>query len=355
MTRPARTEAPFGSVVAPAQDTQLRKRTRSVGLVAGVVVGLAAGRALAETPPLHFQHPPAGVVAAHTIGEGRVAIGYAYQRTRYEQMRDERDRISATEVLATTSYESAPRRVEVERHDLSLMVAPIDRITLMANLPIIRKSMDNETRTGSFATHASGVGDLEVTGIARFMKRGAQETFVSLGVAVPTGSIRERGNTPLGRQRLPYPMQLGAGVWSLNPGLSYRGQRERLSWGGQALSRIYLGKNDLKYRPGDHYRVTAWVGGRWTDFMVTSFRAEWQHWGNVEGRDRALDLNSTPVANPMEQKGERLDLGEGIDLHWPGIEGKALEFEVTLPMWEQLDGPQPSFDWRIRAGLRWAL
>jgi len=101
--------------------------------------------------------------------------------------------------------------------------------------------------------------------------------------------------------------------------------------------------------------VMAWLGGDWTSFLRTSLRVQWQHWGNIKGRDPALDPAATPVADPMEQKGERVDLGVGVDLHWPGLSGRALEFEASFPVYERLDGPQPSFDWSLRAGLRWAF
>ena len=319
------------------------------------VSSFASGRASAEAPRVSLPDPPAGVVGADLLEQGEFAIDYAFEWTRYEHLRDERQRISATGVLLTSSYQSAPSRVDVERHDLTLRYAPLERVTVSANLPILRKSMDNQTASGHFTTRSSGVGDLRLMAVARFMQRDLQETFVSLGIGTPTGSIRARDDTPAGRQRLPYPMQLGAGVWSFEPGLSYRGRSQNLSWGGQAVSTLYVGENDLGYRLGDRYRVMAWLGGDWTSFLRTSLRVQWQHWGNIKGRDPALDPAATPVADPMEQKGERVDLGVGVDLHWPGLSGRALEFEASFPVYERLDGPQPSFDWSLRAGLRWAF
>ena len=327
---------------------------QSIHALVGVVL-LASGGAAAEPDRISLPDPPAGVEGADLLEQGDFAIEYAFEWTRFENLRDERRAVSATEVLLTTPYQSAPSRVDIEQHDLTLRYAPLERVTVSATLPILRKSMDNLAAGGSFTTRSSGVGDLQFLAVARFMERGQQQTFVSLGLGAPTGAIRERDDTPAGRQRLPYPMQLGAGVWSFEPGLSYRGRAQKLSWGGQAVSTLYVGENDNHYRPGDRYRVMAWLAGDWTSFLRTSLRAQWQHWGNVKGRDPALDPIATPVADPMEQKGERVDLGVGLDLHWPGLSGRALEFEASFPVYERLDGPQPSFDWRLRAGLRWAF
>ena len=324
---------------------------RVLGLLASFIGGGAAAEPN-RVPPAAL---PSDVTGALMLAPGQFAVRYAYQRTRYEQMRDGRDPVSAAEVLTRTGYQSAPARVDVERNDVSVWYSPVDRVTLIARLPILEKSMLNQTRTGGFKTRSSGVGDLDMTAVARFMKHGDQQSFVSLGLGAPTGSIRARGNTPSGRERLPYPMQLGAGVWSLRPVLSYRGEAEGLAWGGQAASRVYLGDNALGYRPGNHYRLMGWLAGRWTNLLTTSLQMEWQHWGNIKGRDRGLDVESTPVADPMEQKGERLDMSLGVVVGRPKRSGPALEFEATLPLWERLDGPQPSFDWRLQVGLRWAL
>lgn len=328
---------------------------RALGLWAGVAVAVSAGAEETAPEPFHPQHPPAGVSAAHTIHAGHIALGYAYQNTRYDQLRNRRERISAPELIATTGYTSAPSRAEMERHDIALMYAPLERVTLMATLPILVKEMRNQTATGVFTTRASGVGDLKLTAIARFMKRDFERTFVDLELGAPTGSIRASDDTPFGRERLPYPMQLGTGVWHLAPGLSYQGQIWRYTWGGQARTLFRFGKNDLGYRPGNDYRVTGWLGRQWIDGLATSVRLEWQRWENIQGADPQLDPDSTPIADPMAQKGERVDVGFGLDLRFPSLGSQTFEVEATIPVWEWLDGPQPSFDWRVRAGWRWAL
>jgi hypothetical protein len=328
---------------------------RALGVCVWVLVAVSAGAEETAPETFHPQHPPAGVSAAHTIHAGKFAAGYAYQYSRFDELRNRRDRTRATALLATTGYTSAPSRVEVERHDVALMYAPHERVTLMATLPILRKEMVNESAAGAFTTRASGIGDLTLTAIGRFMTRDFEQTFVHLTLGTPTGSIRKSDNTPFGRERLPYPMQLGSGVWHLEPGLSYQGQRWRYTWGGQARTLFRMGKNDVGYRPGNEYRITGWLGRQWLDGLATSLRLEWQRWENTRGADPRLDPDSTPVADPLAQKGVRLDVGFGLDVRLPFLKSQRFEVEATLPIWEWLDGPQPSFDWRVRAGWRWAI
>jgi hypothetical protein len=329
----------------------------AVVLLGLVLVASASGADEAEAPPaLNAQHPPIGVAAGHVLHAGRFAVGYAYETSRFDELRDGRDRQSATSVLAASGYASAPSAFEVERHDVALMYAPHERVTLMASLPFYRKEMHNETAGGHFTTRSSGVGDLDLTVITRFMRRGdVERTFFHLELGAPTGSIREKDTTPAGRERLPYRMQLGSGVWHLAPGLTYQGHLWRYTWGGQATTLFRMGRNDLGYRPGHEYRVTGWLGRQWLDGLATSLRLEWQRWGNVRGEDPRLDPDATPVNDPMLQKGERLDFGMGLDVRLPFLDSQSLQVEATIPVWEWLDGPQPSFDWRVRAGWRWAL
>ena len=226
---------------------------------------------------------------------------------------------------------------------------------MMASLPFYRKEMRNKYAGGTFKTTSSGVGDLTLTSIARFMRREYEETFVHLELGAPTGSVTESDQTPFGRVRLPYPMQLGSGVWHLETGLSYRGNFWRYTWGGQATTLFRMGKNDEGYRPGNLYRVTGWVGRQWLEDVSSSIRLEWRRWENVAGQDDLLDPSATPVNDPLQQLGERLDLGFGFDLGLPYLDSQTLELEATIPVWEWLDGPQPSFDWQVRAGLRWSI
>ena len=320
----------------------------------GVDGATDAGHASEET--FHALHPPIGIAAGHTLAGGSIAIGYAFYTERYDGLRAKTSDLSPSRFVARTGYTAAPTALDVERHEFQLMVAPSHRVTAMLTVPFVRKEMRSVTAGGAYVERSEGLGDITLTGIARFMERGDERLFFTTELGIPTGSISRRDDTsPAGDTRLPYPMQLGSGVWHLAPGLTYVGHTWKYTWGGQVTTLFRFGDNGAGYTPGNLYRVSGWIARRWIDLVSTSLRLEYARWGNTSGDDPRIDATFTPVGDPMRQRGERLDLVSGLDLHLPFAPHQSLAVEVGFPLAQDLDGPQPSFDWNLRAGWRWAF
>ncbi len=113
-----------------------------------------------------------------------------------------------------------------------------------------------------FTTGSKGVGDSRLTALYSLPAFGRQRFHVNLGLSFPTGDIDQRGDTPHGLDRkLLYPMQLGFGAFDLLPGLTYLGQSDRWSWGGQSIATLRLGENSNAYTLGNRFMVTGWGGG----------------------------------------------------------------------------------------------
>ena len=316
----------------------------------------------AETPSVvphetgHALHPPLGVPAGHTLKGGGIAIGYAYGIDRFEGLRSGTDKVSPARYVARTGYRSAPTNFEVERHEFAFMYAPNHRVTAMLEVPLIRKEMRSVTATSSYVSRAEGLGDVRITAIARFMERGRERLYFSAELGIPTGRISLRDDTsPNGDERLPYPMQIGAGVWHLKPGLTYLGYAGSTTWGGQVTTLFRLGDNGSGYTPGNHYEITTWIARRWHKALSTSLRLDYTSWTNTSGADPRIDSTLTPAADPMRRSGQRFDLVSGLDLHLPFVTNQSLAIEVAVPLLESLDGPQPSFDWGLKAGWRWSF
>jgi hypothetical protein len=321
-------------------------------------VAFAAEAAEAADAPEEFHplHPPIGVSAGHTLASGHVAIGYAYSTDRFKGLRSQARRLSPTRFIARSGYSSASTNFKIERHEFAFMYAPSHRVTAMLEVPYVKKEMRNVTAASSYVTRAEGLGDIKLTGIARFMENDKQRLYFSTELGIPTGQISKRDDTsPSGDERLPYPMQLGSGVWHLKPGLTYQGHSWRYTWGGQVMTLFRLGDNGSGYTPGNVYEVSGWVARRWHDLFSTSLRVRYKAWGNTSGTDPRIDSTFTPVAEPMRQRGERLDVISGLDVHLPFAPNQSLAIEVGVPVVEWLDGPQPSADWNLRVGWRWAF
>ena len=320
---------------------------------------LSASAASAEgaypQPPGGADRAPIGVVTSDTLDGGEWMLSYRYARTHRQGNRDGTRRLSLGEVLA--DFEVAPREMQVQEHVVTAMYAPHDRVTVMAVLPFLVLDMQNVSRAGgvprSFATHASGIGDIEVHGLVRFMKKERQKLNVALGLSIPSGSISVEDEVGGVKAELPYPMQLGTGTVALLAGSTYLGYHERLSWGCEWDTALQLGRNHKDYRWGSRWHATSWLAYSWGDWASTSLRFSFDRWNNVEGYDTALSGRpSSPTADPGRQAGTRLDLGPGLNFKLPILGDPRLAIEMLWPVYQSLDGPQLETDWTLILGLQ---
>jgi hypothetical protein len=173
-----------------------------------------------------------------------------------------------------------------------------------------------------------------------------------VGLSVPTGSINQRDDTPMGHQRLPYPMQLGSGTYDIVPGFTYTGVHHRWSWGFQFGATVHVHKNDNHYRLGDRYRTTTWASWHAADWISTSLRLSGEIWENINGRDPSLNTAVVPTADPDSRGGKRIDIGLGVSLFAPQdfLEGHRIAIEAARPVYQYLDGPQLETDWIVTVG-----
>ncbi len=114
-------------------------------------------------------------------------------------------------------------RMDMNMHMFGGMYAVNDALTIMVMLPYIELSMIHPGRMGSrFTTTSAGPGDVSFSGLLAIHSSEQHRLHVNIGFSAPTGAIDERDNTPPGNVILPYPMQTGAGSYSLLPGITYK-------------------------------------------------------------------------------------------------------------------------------------
>jgi hypothetical protein len=302
-------------------------------------------------------YAPIGVMGDHMHGAGQWMLSYRYGHMHMDGNRDGTSNMSPGDVLAQ-GFAVAPTDMDTDMHMFGLMFTPANWVTLMGTISYLEKSMDHVIGvTGErFTTKSNGPGDFRVMGLARALDSGPHHAHLNLGMSFPTGSIDEKDftPTPMGfrKMRLPYPMQLGSGTFDVILGATYTGEKEWLSWGGQALGAVRTGENDHDYRVGDRVGVTAWLARPWTSWLSTSFRTDWQWWGNYHGADPSLNPKAVPTADPNLRGGNRLDLLGGLNFRVPlgpvGEHRIAIEGGGAVYQW--LDGPQLESDWRIIVG-----
>jgi hypothetical protein len=339
----------------------------SLRLLATVFLGffLLAARAADEhdhhdmTHHDHFGTEPIGVMGAHAHSRGDWMVSLHSMRMDMDGNRDGTSRMSTSDVFAA-GYMIAPKSMTMDMYMLSAMYGVSEDLTVMLMLPWLDIKMDHERANGAkFTTHSSGIGDANFSSLYKLGQWGAHQLNLNAGLSIPTGSIDEEDDTPMGaNQHLPYPMQLGSGTWDLLPGLTYLGQGEGLSWGAQGVAVLRLGENDNDYTLGDRFKLTGWVSRAWTPDWQSSLRLDAQWWGNIDGSDKkipAMMIGIVPTADPDLRAGRRVSLlvGAAFAPQIGLLRGHRLALEVGRPVYQNLDGPQLETDWT--AALGWQL
>ncbi|MCB1682056.1 MAG: transporter [Alphaproteobacteria bacterium] len=354
--------------------------------------GLMACTILSLTSPViaedHNNHAPSGhtahrhnassapqsVMGDHMHGKGDWMLSYRYMHMDMGGNRDGTNSISPEEIVTSVTNPHAPpptlrvvpTDMTMDMHMLGVMYGLSDTVTLMLMGNYIKKEMDHitfagmagTTRLGTFATRSSGWGDTTFTALIRLYEDGRHHLHLNAGLSAPTGSIKKKDDvlTPMGTTptlRLPYAMQLGSGTWDALPGITYTGNEGDWFWGAQFRNVIRLeSENDQGYRLGNRHALTSWVGYRFCDWMSASFRIKGEKTGKIKGEDAAI---TAPVqtADPDNYGGKLIETGIGFEFRppVPELEGLSFGAEVTVPVYQNLNGPQMERDWNLNIGL----
>ena len=320
-------------------------------------------------------HAPIGVMADHMHKKGELMLSYRYMHMNMAGNRDGREDLTPTEIATSEpnrffglpgqppTLRVVPTKMTMDMHMLGAMYAPSDNITLMAMLNYVDKEMEHvtfqgpagTTELGRFTTTTSGLGDTSLSALIRV----TDGLHGIVGLSLPTGDLKETDRilTPMGGRpspRLPYPMQLGSGTYDLITGLSYMHFGEGWSFGSQWRSTWRLGENDEDYTLGNEHTLTAWASWVLAPAASVSARLAGFQRGNIDGQDPAI---AAPVqtADPDRQRVRRVDLAAGINLGGIPWSGHRLALEFSIPVYQDLSGPQLETDWQITAGYQWAF
>ncbi len=324
-------------------------------------------------------HAPIGVMGEHLHKKGEWMLSY-----RYMHMDMDGNRIGTRNVSPQTIVTTVPNRfsppgpptlrvvplwMTMDMHMFSAMYAPTNDLTIMAMVNYIDKEMRHITFSGMsdtnvqgfFTTNSEGFGDTRITALHRLYKDSVHKAHLNLGLSLPPGSITERDTilTRMGSRpnvRLPYAMQLGTDTFDLRPSVTYTGRVGDFSWGGQFRSEIRLGENDEGYAWGDLYGLTDWLAYEWAPWISTSVRLDAWTQDSISGIDPNI---AAPVqtANPDFYGGEQLFAYFGTNMVGQTgiIRGHRFAFEVGVPLYRNLNGPQLETDWNVIIGWQKAF
>ena len=319
-------------------------------------------------------HGPIGVMGRHTLPKGKFMLTY---RAGHMEMSGLRSGTTdyAPDVAATTlanrfappaNLRVIPLSMEGDMQMVGGMYGLSDKVTLMAMVPYVKKSMTaltysgmaGATRLGTNTMRSEGLGDIKVGALVGLHKKKRQRLTLGLGLSLPTGSITETGRMlmpngarPVGR--MAYSMQLGSGTYDLMPRLTWSDGKGRWNWGAQASGVIRLGSNDEGYSLGDKASVTAWTSYRAAKWVSYSARVEAETEGRIDGRDPLIG-GAMPGTDPLNYGGETVSIYGGADftVKRGALTGHKIGLEIGVPVYQRLNGPRLKRDWSLQVAWR---
>ena len=328
-------------------------------------------------------HAPIGVMADHRHKKGEFMVSLRAMYMDMSGNRDGTDSVSPEDIATSepnpfTGAPGMPPTLRVVPLDMPMkMVMPgvmyglSDRVTLMAMGMYLENEMEHvtyqggmgTTQLGRFTTESSGWGDTTIGAIIGLDDGSNEHAQLNLGLSVslPTGSIDETAQvlTPMNMRptlRMPYPMQLGSGTYDLKPSLTARSRSGQWSYGGQLSGTIRLGENDEGYTLGDVVGATAWLAYEPRPWVSFSGRLKAQSVGQIDGRDTMI-MAPVQTADPGNHGGETLEALLGLNLAGQagGLRGHRLAFELGVPLYRDLNGPQLETDLTFTVGWQKAF
>jgi hypothetical protein len=294
----------------------------------------------------HISLAPVSIMGDHSHPKGEWMFSYRSMSMLMDENYENSSAISTSSIF-NSGFMVAPTKMKMQMHMMGLMKAYSDISTLMIMIPYKELEMDHINRLGkTFSTKTSGIGDIKLTWIKDLKPKQDFELLFKLGMSFPTGSVDERGDTLVSNAKLPYPMQLGSGSFSLLPGLTFSKEVSRFILASQFNGTLRIDDNDQNYRLGNIYQFNNWLTVKWNPSFSSSLLLKWEKTVDIKGRDSQLNAKMVPTADPKNLGGDRLDIGLGIK--FTPCHGTLLNhiigLEYQLPIRQNLNGPQLAID-----------
>ena len=306
----------------------------------------------------------------HEMGEWMVS--YRYMTMGMENLMKGSDSVTLDSQLGTTSvgdFEMVPRKMTMDMHMFGVMHAISDEWTIMGMVSYLDNEMDmmmhfmemggmTMRHDHEMAAESSGLGDLKLVGLYDLAKWDeGRRIHLNVGLSIPTGSIDEKSGT----NTLGYGMQLGSGTWDFHPAITYLGQTESYSYGGQLGGILRIGENDQDYTLGNKFCASLWGARIITDFLSASAKLDYSSQDEVDGSDSRLDARNmmmpSPGFNPTSQGRDLSTFGLGLNYYFQegGLSGHRLAAEWETPIDQKVNGVQLELDsvWTLGWQYAW--
>lgn len=302
-------------------------------------------------------HAPIHIMADHMHTKGEFMFSYRFMTMQMRGLLSASSEIQDSEVFKT--YMAVPKNMTMNMHMLGAMYAPSNKLTLMVMANYTDSNMQLQSKMNtSFETRSGGFGDVSISGLIHLMAVKRQKMHAQLGASLPTGSIDQRGSTPMNSDvRLAYTMQLGSGTWDPFVALTYLGQTDNTSWGLQSGIKTRLGENVEGYTLGNKFHVVGWYAAQASNSISLSGSIRFKTIGSISGYDMELNPMMMPLFDTKNSGRTQLDLGLGSNYLISEGVFKNFRFGIDFS-WaisQKVQGIQMKNRWIGMFGLQYAL
>ena len=297
----------------------------------------------------------------------RWRFSWRYQHSDFDGYKDGSRNLSLDEVMFQPGLEPrteknfpvVPSFIDQDVHALGIGYVHNESLSFQAVVPYITQSTDHFSVVPGYARfiiESEGIGDVALLGTYRFRETANAGWLLGFGLSLPTGSIDEVGDTPRapGDQQLPYSMQVGSGTFDIPLSVAYSRIAGQFSWGGEISGRLRLGENDRNYRLGNRFTFSSWLQLNTIDWIRPSLEFSYEYSDKISGIDREITVPMAfqfpaPVTNPTMYGGRQANLVFGLAV--PLGSGRQIDLDFGKPIYQSLNGPQVSEDYRLAVSL----
>ncbi len=344
---------------------------RSYGQTSNITAGDSANSCSGICGCAGDTQAPLGIMTDHIHSKGKWMVTYTYVNTMMNG-----NNIGTTKASDNTVYKNymmAPETMTMQMHMVMAMYGVTDRLTLMAmgGFMLTDMSMNMSSMMHmpgmtmgdmTMLSSSSGFSDTRLSALYNFSGSATRRIIGSLGIGLPTGTIKATGTTMLGdNQRLPYDMQTGTGSVSIAPGITYAFKYRKLYWGADAGADVKMNYNSLGYKFGNLYHASAWAGYSFLPFLSGTLRAEGVYTGKISGSDPASAIpvyeTNDPTANTANYGGQVGNVYAGLNFYSMKrvLEHFRVMVEYGIPVYQNLNGTQMALKSNILAGLQYSF
>lgn len=315
---------------------------------------------------------PLGIMTNHIHPKGTWMASYTFMNMTMQGNR--MGSSVASDAIVYKNYAMTPETMNMQMHMVMLMHGLTDRLTLMAMGGYVTGNMSmtmNADMPGmpgmtngnlNMLSFTSGFADTKLYGLYNFSNNGANSFIASLGINLPTGTIRATGTTTLGdNHRLPYNMQPGTGSFCLLPDITLIHKAGLFSIGAKTGADIKLNTNELGYKQGNNYHLSVWGAYQFLPWLSGSLRGETVFTDKLRGKDIQVTMPVTEQNDPtvvtVNYGGTVVNIYTGINIHFakPILERFGILAEFGLPVYQNLNGTQMSLLNNFYASILYSL